>query len=161
MGFLFAEMDNTIEFFVDAKPVAQPRQRHMYNPNIRNDDGSKGKVISYIPKVHPIWVFKQIVRIRAKYALRADPFRGPVSAVLLFLIERPDRLKTGGRVWAPTRPDIDNYEKAILDALNPIRDGDPWGLWRDDAQVCEVIKRKLYAASDEPCGVRCAFKELE
>lgn len=35
------------------------------------------------------------------------------------------------------RPDIDNYQKAILDSFNGI-------FWHDDSQVCEVEAKKFY-----------------
>jgi Holliday junction resolvase RusA-like endonuclease len=38
-----------------------------------------------------------------------------------------------------TRPDIDNYCKAPLDALNGI-------VWRDDSQVVELTVSKFYSS---------------
>jgi Holliday junction resolvase RusA-like endonuclease len=40
------------------------------------------------------------------------------------------------------RPDLDNIVKAALDALNTV-------VFRDDAQVVEIVARKTY--SDQPC----------
>ena len=37
-----------------------------------------------------------------------------------------------------TRPDIDNYEKLVLDALNNLA-------YEDDNQICESISRKYYS----------------
>lgn len=48
------------------------------------------------------------------------------------------------------RPDLDNYIKAIFDALNKI-------VFRDDSQVVELSARKIYAA--EP-GVRVEIAPL-
>lgn len=42
-----------------------------------------------------------------------------------------------GRIRPTTKPDLDNVEKAIADALNGV-------VWQDDARVCSVRKRKLY-----------------
>jgi len=41
------------------------------------------------------------------------------------------------------KPDVDNLVKLVLDALNRS------GYWVDDAQVCEIATRKVYA---EPEG---------
>ena len=40
-----------------------------------------------------------------------------------------------------SRPDLDNYEKALTDALNGI-------VYEDDSQICDVVKSKRYA--EEP-----------
>lgn len=43
-----------------------------------------------------------------------------------------------GEEHPTTKPDIDNVEKAIFDAMNGV-------VWRDDVQVVEVSKRKCYS----------------
>lgn len=42
-----------------------------------------------------------------------------------------------GQILPTTKPDIDNVEKAIFDALNGV-------VWRDDVQVVRVVKAKRY-----------------
>lgn len=44
-----------------------------------------------------------------------------------------------GEIFPTTKPDIDNVEKAIFDAMNGV-------VWRDDVQVVDVIKQKRYSA---------------
>lgn len=44
-----------------------------------------------------------------------------------------------GHVFPTTKPDVDNVEKAIFDAMNGV-------VWKDDVQVVDVVKRKRYAA---------------
>ena len=52
----------------------------------------------------------------------------------------------------PTKkPDIDNVEKIIFDALNGV-------VWRDDVQVIDVCKRKRYSATP---GVTVKIKLAE
>lgn len=46
------------------------------------------------------------------------------------------------RVFPLKRPDLDNTVKAALDALNTVA-------FRDDAQVVEIVARKVY--SQQPC----------
>lgn len=38
------------------------------------------------------------------------------------------------------KPDLDNLEKAVLDALNEV-------FWRDDSIICSVTKRKFYSGN--------------
>lgn len=46
-----------------------------------------------------------------------------------------------GRVAVTAKPDLDNLEKLVKDALNGV-------VWADDAQVCRVVKAKVY--TDRP-----------
>lgn len=59
----------------------------------------------------------------------------PVELHLNFYLERG---KTVRRRMPTTKPDLDNLEKNIKDALNGVA-------WHDDAQVCDVTKKKRYA----------------
>jgi len=56
--------------------------------------------------------------------------------------------KTGGRLPCPTRPDVDNYQKNLFDALTAA------GVWWDDGQVVFATLRKWYAAKGEAPGIR-------
>jgi Holliday junction resolvase RusA-like endonuclease len=56
-----------------------------------------------------------------------------------------------GEVMPTGKPDLDNLEKAILDGMNKI-------VFRDDAVVCDVIKRKRYA---ETPRVQVIVRELD
>lgn len=65
----------------------------------------------------------------------------PVRVDLLFVLPRPARLlrksNSDGLLWAPVRPDRDNLEKAVMDALR--------SSWRDDALVVCGEALKCYA----------------
>jgi Holliday junction resolvase RusA-like endonuclease len=141
MNLFPEEVAESVRFFVEGEPVPQPRQRHAYRHGI---------ITSYIPQEHPIHAFKQAVRLMCRAAYKGNPFTEPLIAHMLFLLPRPGRLlwktKPMPRVWAPGRPDLDNYEKGVMDALNKF-------LWEDDSQVVELHARKLYAAGDESPGV--------
>lgn len=56
---------------------------------------------------------------------------------------RPRPRSHRGRIWAATRPDWDNYAKAIGDALTGI-------LWVDDGRIVDGRVLKLYADDDKP-----------
>lgn len=60
-------------------------------------------------------------------------------------------LALAGDVLPTGKPDLDNLEKAILDGMNKI-------VFRDDAVVCDVIKRKRYA---ETPRVQVIVRELD
>ncbi len=70
------------------------------------------------------------------------PLEGPVRVDIRFLLPRPTSLcrkkDSPGMIWATARPDRDNLEKAVLDALG----NDGW--WRDDAQIVCGEVAKLY-----------------
>lgn len=72
-------------------------------------------------------------------------FVGPVYVQINWFMPRPKShhtskgaLKASAPRWHECKPDADNLEKAVLDALTDL------GLWRDDSQVCHVSKSKIY-----------------
>ncbi len=131
-----------IAFVVDCVPVAQPRQRH------RAVEGAAGIwVQNYTPKKDPVNGFKESVRgafLKATEALppAARMQEGPLQVRLIFVLPRPKRFRKGLRAPYKRKPDLDNLEKSLLDALNGLA-------YRDDSQVCRVFKEKWYAASEE------------
>jgi len=62
------------------------------------------------------------------------PFDGAISVSINIEITRP---KSVTRDYPSVKPDLDNYAKAILDALNGI-------IWLDDAQICSLQITKSY-----------------
>jgi len=63
-----------------------------------------------------------------------QPFDGAISVSINIEINRP---KSVTRDYPTVKPDIDNFAKAILDALNGI-------VWLDDAQICSLQITKSY-----------------
>lgn len=74
----------------------------------------------------------------------AAPFDCPIRMDLTLYCERPQSLMrkrdADGPVVNTTRPDRDNYEKAVMDAMTDC------GWWIDDARVCAGETIKLYHA---------------
>lgn len=70
-----------------------------------------------------------------------EALAGSLRARVLFVTPRPKALRRKcdprGFMWAPVRPDLDNYVKLLLDGLA--------ALWRDDAQVVELVAAKVRA----------------
>jgi Holliday junction resolvase RusA-like endonuclease len=76
----------------------------------------------------------------------AEPLEGPLFVQLVFGVPIPKKSRWWHEaalarcVWPTPRPDLDNYEKLVLDALNGI-------FWLDDSQIVKVEKMKAYAPS--------------
>ena len=84
--------------------------------------------------------------------LLKEPFRGAVHLDLDFVFPIPKSWSKAKKMNPPphtSRPDRDNLEKAIGDALNGIA-------WDDDAQICDGNVRKRYGT--EP-GIFIKIKE--
>ena len=121
----------TANFFVRGTPKAQPRAKATM----------RGKHASvYDPGTAEGW--KNCVVRDARPYRPDEPIEQPVSLSLVFLMPRPKRLmrKRDPRGVLPhaSKPDRDNLEKAVLDALTQ----DGW--FRDDCQVCGGSVEKLY-----------------
>jgi len=83
--------------------------------------------------------YENLVCIVARRARRnLGPFTGPVAVHLVFRLARPKRPEHE----YPSRPDLDNLCKAVLDGCNQA------GIWVDDAQVVRLVSSKGYG---EPC----------
>ena len=123
-----------LTFFAAGLPKAQPRAKACAH-------GRFARV--YDPGTADDW--KMIVRNEALKAWDRVPWEGPLCVHLTFYFPRPKNhfrsngeLKPNAPQWHTSKPDRDNSDKAILDALTNL------GIWRDDKQVCDGRIRKLY-----------------
>jgi Holliday junction resolvase RusA-like endonuclease len=78
---------------------------------------------------------------------RLNPTRDAVTLMMVAFIPIPASWPKQKRACAaaglllPTsRPDLDNYEKVVTDALNGV-------CYEDDSQICDVIKSKRYSTN--------------
>lgn len=126
-----------IKFTIPATPVAQPRQRHA---NIG------GVVRNYVPKDNPVWTFKAAAQMTLERFYTDAPLDYPLCVDVTFVMPRPKSMvwKSKPMTRSPygKKPDRDNLEKSLYDALNGL-------LWRDDSLICDGRVRKVYAAGDE------------
>lgn len=141
-----------ITFFVRGEPKAQPRPRAF-----ARNFGGKWQARVYDAKTSENW--KSLIAVAAA-GLFKKPIEGPVSLSLIFFMPRPKshrrangELKESAPVWHLSKPDADNLEKAVMDALTQI------GAWRDDSQVCSKSTRKYYA-SVESVGCSISVETL-
>lgn len=89
--------------------------------------------------------YESDLRLAAQEAMAGrPPLDGPCKVTIEALLGVPaswsgskQRAALGGLIACTTRPDIDNYLKAALDALIAI-------VFRDDNQVVEAVIRKLF-----------------
>ncbi len=77
--------------------------------------------------------------VRAQH--RGPPLDIPLKVEYRCYRSRPK--SAGKSVYAATRPDWDNYAKAIGDALQGI-------LWTEDSRIADGRVLKLYAEDDDP-----------
>lgn len=131
-------MNGAIKVTINAVPQSQPRPRITV----------RGKYAhAYEPK--SITEYKRLIagKYRSEYKQQL-PLTGALSVDVRFYrpiqksiskIERQRRLL--GESLPTVKPDIDNYVKAILDALNGLA-------FHDDSQIAVLYARKIY--SDKP-----------
>lgn len=104
--------------------------------------------MNYTPKNHPVWQYKASAARAAEEALGSVPGwdkTAPLAVIVTFVLPRPKRIsnkKFPGRIHAPVRPDIDNFQKSLFDGCTEV-------LWVDDAQIVESTSSKFYAAAGE------------
>lgn len=126
-------------FTVPGDPVAKGRARAF----IRN-----GHVAHYTPS--NTVAYENTVRTMARQAMAGrDPLAGPVALVVRAAMRIPGSWSRKrqqaaglGTVVPTSRPDLDNLVKAIKDGCNGV-------VWRDDAQVIELLATKRYGHT--PC----------
>lgn len=132
-------MTKRVDTCLEIKPIPKGRPKFVvrgrfataYTPKQTRDYENKVKVFFknlVMGKVKPHKVSEQ-------YALNC-PIAEPCWVVLNIFIEKPKSVK---RKYPTTKPDIDNYVKAIFDSANNI-------LWKDDSQVVSLIVRKNYSS---------------
>lgn len=132
-----------IKVYVPAVPVAQPRAKatsingsaRMYTP-VKTSTG----------KTHPIAAFKAAVQLAYWQQTSLNPFDGPVRMDCVFILPRPKSMMRKKdpecRIAHTKKPDRDNLDKAVMDALTGIA-------WRDDCQVHAGEVQKWYASKTE------------
>ena len=128
---------NKHSLFVVGKPEPHPRPRfgqgHFYTPAT---------------------VWARIVFNHASLRRPKPPFTGPVRCDLKFFFKQPKTVPKSA-VWMDRRPDRDNCDKAVLDALTAA------GWWKDDSQVVAGDILKLWSGDGMESGVLIQVYELK
>ena len=124
-------MAKILDVFVPGRPKATPRPRAFANKD--------GKVRAYKPNTAESWKTEIAIGLR-KHRLKT-PAEGPIRVDLVFYMP-------------PGKPDRDNLDKAVLDALTTLR------FWIDDSQVCSGRIVKRYESGQGP-GCQIHITQLE
>lgn len=114
-------------------PKAQPRVKAR---RIGNHAGV------YTPQTADAW--KAQIEMEAALLAGRPQLEGPIMLDTKFIFPRPKSRKHD--VFVVTKPDIDNLEKAIFDALTARR------IWRDDSQIVTQHSSKVYEETGTPPG---------
>lgn len=130
--------DMNLCFFAAGIPKGQPRGRAVRR-------GAHAGI--YDPGTADNW--KASVRCAAKELWDGRPFTGPLRVTITAFFPRPKKhyftgarakiLRTDAPDYHISKPDRDNLDKAILDALTNA------GIWYDDSVVCAGSVTKRYA----------------
>lgn len=109
----------------------------------------------YMPASYRLWKDDTAGAIRRQWP--HDPIEGPVSLEILVCFALPQskyrKKRPVGRAWHVGKPDIDNVEKAYMDAASGI-------LYLDDKQVSAKKTRCYVGAQDEKPFVQLSTQEL-
>lgn len=103
-------------------------------------------------------VYKKEIAIKAREAMRGRPtMKGPLSlsCAMVFGRRKGDTKKTRSNPWwlKDTKPDWDNLEKAVSDAIKGI-------VWEDDSQVARSECVKLWSHDPKCCAIIVQVEEV-
>jgi Holliday junction resolvase RusA-like endonuclease len=136
-------------FDVQGIPKAQPRHQAFAKVLTKKgkpvlDAKGKPRITARVYQKNTAEWWKAQVVTAAKDWRPMNPLEGPIQMRIVFWMPRPKRLMRekdpDGPIFHLSKPDTENLEKPILDALKL----DGW--FRDDSQVCVKHSAKYYHA---------------
>ena len=135
-----------IKFIIPGKPVAKGRPKFSMRGGFASAyTPKKTKDAEKLIKEHAFSYIQSLVWCSTgEYNM---PLASPLNVDITFYKKKPKTCKT--EMWVQ-RPDIDNYVKLILDALNGV-------FWVDDSQIVELSARKVFG---EPERTEVEVSEL-
>lgn len=146
-----------IKIRVYGEPKGQPRPRAFARKM------GDGKFVARVFESGTAEGWKSLIAAEAAKHRPAEPISGPVWVDAYFVFARPkSHYRTGKRAnelredapaWHTSKPDRDNLDKALLDALTQLG-----GFWRDDCQVSAGVLQKSYG--DRP-GVMILIEAVD
>jgi len=144
----------TLSFYVLGDPKPQPRPRAFARK-------MGDKYVARVYEAGTAEAWKSAIAVAAKEAGLAK-FEGAVAVELHFNFKRPKShfrsngtLKESAPLWHTQRPDYDNLEKGLIDALTKL------GAWEDDAQIADVHTSKHWGIGNSGAGCHVTIRSLE
>ncbi len=141
---------STISFRVRGTPKGQPRPRAF-----ARKVGDKFTARVYDAGTAEGW--KSEIAITARKHLPDKPWDAPIMLTISYYLARPKSHfnKAGIKPSAPVRPtgkpDLDNLDKAVMDAMTTL------GFWRDDSLVVHKASSKHYEHDGAGAEIAIAF----
>lgn len=133
-----------IKLFVPGECIPQPRHR-VGKPRC-------GFPRAYIPEESPVHAFKDAVALAGRQVMAGKRLLcGPVTASLLFLFPLPINMDVF--TWKPTKPDIDNLQKSVLDSLRSV-------VYKDDNQIVFLSSLKAHTDGVYQSGLYAMFQAI-
>ena len=133
---------------ISIAPIPKPRPKFRVLPRGKGKSSFGGGVQTYYPGdyLKQEAALASLLRERIPSEMRGRMCFGAISLTLTMGMPLPSSLtrrEYGDRLGKlhAMKPDIDNIEKHILDAINHI------GIWKDDCQVARVLKEKVWACA--------------
>lgn len=135
---------NPVAFVVPGEPVGKGRPRAVGR---KRRDKTSGQLVGYTAHITPIKTenYEKTVAAAGAVAMQGrSVIDGPVLVELKIVVavaaswskkKRAEALQ--GLILPTKKPDIDNVEKALFDAMNGV-------VWFDDVQVVNVSKSKRF-----------------
>jgi Holliday junction resolvase RusA-like endonuclease len=99
----------------------------------------------YTPRGSRVFKDEMAARVRDALGPGFTPLDCPLYVEIDVVLEKPRSVR---RNLPTVKPDLDNYEKAIMDACTAA------GLWRDDCLVVTKLSRKRYGSPSVRIAVR-------
>jgi Holliday junction resolvase RusA-like endonuclease len=118
-----------IRLFFPIKPVPKQRPRMSRYGNVFTPQKTK--------------LFERTIQVMARKQFRQFPLIGPLQVAMTFFLPKP---RTSRNEFPVVKGDIDNFFKSASDAMNGC-------VWVDDAQICGIFAKKIYASPDQEIGI--------
>ena len=145
------------KFIINEKPEAYARERkgrgkHFYNPKADIIDRYKKTMKSQLTKDHKKEiedVYTEVLKeLRTAYIELYCDFYIPIPKGDSIITAAKKEMK---EILPAQRPDVDNYEKLLLDALHDV-------VYEDDSRVIKIVANK-YFSMDPRTEVKVILKE--
>lgn len=130
MDWLERRGERVIRLLFDIEPV--PKGRPVFVTS-----GATWKGFGRAITPHKTRVFEHEIKTQAKIQYGGPPLDEPVCVGLVFTLVRP---KSSKRITADVKPDLDNLQKSVLDALEGV-------IYECDSRIVSVLARKQYGDS--------------